>query len=370
MPEDPEDSSIPTAGASARPHPPNPSDSEEPLDYSLPRLPYIPGACFDIKPHNPPPPFGLPWYTRPSPDEWNYDPWPWREGAPETKLEMCLKHKPRKTTPPQDQAVHRLQVTRQIRCGEEVSAQLVECRLGGSKTRLVAKIFDPLYVNDDGLHTPTYFAERYYAREAAAYMRIKERGLDGKFTPKFEGCWVFEIPLRLDKNRVVRREVRLILQQFIPGDTVQNLIESGEAQKISFNVRMELMARLMETFSHLDFIGVRTEDPFTRNVMVHKDSQNEWHITLIDFSHSRVLGLETSKWLYRQGEQVELPISPIAICSGHWPVYPVEDIQEHWIDPKYRDRKTRRRWMDERWGKASGKSSQYQPVDETLLYET
>ncbi|KUI54948.1 hypothetical protein VP1G_02314 [Cytospora mali] len=293
--------------------PTNPSDPDDPLDYTRPPFPYVPGACFDIKPHNPPPPF---------------------DGV----------------------------ITRQIRCGQDFGVQLVECHLGDTKAKLVAKIFDPLYVFDDEWHSPTYFSERYYSSEAAAYMRIKKRGLDGKFTPKSHGCWFFEIPVRINGDREVRREVRLILQEFIPGDTMEALIASVD-------VRMEVMAQLLEMHSKLAFIGVWQEDRYSRNVMVGKDSQDKWRVTLIDFSHSSVMGLETSKFSWRRPwhEDDELPISPIAICDGHWPVRPVEDIEEHWIDKKYRTRRERHRWMDQRWGKSSGRSNQYQPVGKSQL---
>ncbi|ROW04442.1 hypothetical protein VMCG_05091 [Cytospora schulzeri] len=285
-------------------------------------------------------------------EQWNWKPWSESKDIPKTMLEKCLKHPPIVTDTPKDQDIRHLVITRQIRCGEGFDAQLVECHLGNPKDRLVAKIFDPLYLNLDGYenYSPTYFCERHYSCEAAAYQRIKERGLDGRFTPRFEGSWSFEIPVRVDKDREVRREVRLILQELIPGDTVKALIESKAAQKINPAVRMELLAQLMETYSHLQFIGVKHKDTYTRNAMVYKDPKDVWHITLIDFSHSGVSGTPTSKWRHKHAE---LPMSPIAICWGNWPLYPLEDIEEYWIDPKYRDRSARLCWMDKKWGKAT-----------------
>lgn len=338
------------------------------MSDELPPLPYVPDACFYIKPHNPPPPFDDgQWYINPQPKDWNWHPWPKGVPRPSTAIERCLAHPPRKTTVPQDQIARRLVITRQIRCGEGVAAQLVECHLGDPKAKLVAKIFDPLYLFDDEWHSPTYFSERYYSCEAAAYMRIRERGLNGKFTPRFDGCWSFEIPVRINADREARREVRLILQQFIPGDTMEALIESGKAQNISIDVRMDIIARLMEIHSKLDFIGVRHEDSYTRNVIVSKHLGDKWHVTLIDFSHSGVMGLENSKWHRRRDDDAKLPRSPITVCYGHWPVLPLPVIEEHWIDKKYRSSRERLRWMNERWGKSSGKSSQYQPVDESQL---
>lgn len=351
----------PQADCSRRlPTPPSSSPSDELAHANLqpPPLPYVPGACFDIKPHNPPPPYdGGSSYYRPDPEEWNGDPWPWGEGSPDTFIEQYFAVPPRKTTPHPDQAARSLQVTHQIRCGDPCKAQVVRCLVDGRD--LVAKIFDPLYVGlDEDGRPPTYFSERFYSCEVAAYERIKERGLDGRFTPKFEGCWYLELPLRDLNGHVVRREVRLILQQFIPGDTMQALSEQGQVDKIDPMIRMDLLDRLLETISQLHFIGVQSQDTHPRNLMVFKDANDEWQITLIDFSHSRVKDLPNSKWRTPRGQQLQLPESPVTIIWRCWPNH-----CEGWV-PKEYDCQTREsydrrlKWMKDRW---EG-SSQYGPV--------
>ncbi|KAG6356812.1 hypothetical protein INS49_014686 [Diaporthe citri] len=329
-----------------------------------PPLPYVPGACFDIKPHKPPPPYdGGGEYYRPDPKEWNGDPWPWGQGSPDTTIEQYFAVPPRMTTPPPDQTVRRMEVTHQIRCGDPCKAQVVRCLVDGRD--LVAKIFDPLYVGPDEYgRPPTHYSERYYSCEAAAYERIKERGLDGRFTPKYEGCWYLELPLRDLNGHIVRREVRLILQEFIPGDTMQALDERGEVDTIDPKVRMELLDRLTEIISQLEFIGVQSHDMHPRNLMIFKDAKNEWQITLIDFSHSRVQDLPNSKWRTRRGEDMQLPESPLTILwRDCWP-----DHCDGWV-PKEYDGQTkesferRLRWMKDRW---EG-SSQYGPVDHRCL---
>ncbi|POS78954.1 hypothetical protein DHEL01_v202641 [Diaporthe helianthi] len=344
------------------PTPPSSSSSDNASDCDLqpPNLPYVPGACFEIKPHNPPPPFDDGgWYHKPDPKEWNPNPWPWGEGSPDTIVEQLLAHSPRKTTPHSDQTTHHLQITHQIRCVDPCKAQIVRCLVDGRE--LVAKIFDPLYagLNDCGF-SPTYLSERCYSCEAAAYMRIKERGLDGRFTPKFEGCWNFELPLQDSKGGQVLREVRLILQQFIPGDTMEALIERGEAENIDPEVRLGILARLTEATSQLAFIGVRTNDNHPRNFMLAKDGDNEWDITLIDFSHSRVRDLPNSKWRPRPGHDTRLPESPITILDGSFPGGSCGG----WLPKEYQGRgkknyERRLRWMKDRW---EG-SSQYGPVN-------
>lgn len=279
-------------------------------------------------------------------------------------IEQLLAHPPRKTTPHPDQTARRLQVTQQIRCGDPCKAQVVRCLVDGRD--LVAKIFDPLYVglDEDGF-PPTYYSERFYSCEAAAYKRIKEGGLDGRFTPKFEGCWSLELPLRDPEGRLIHREVRLILQQFIPGDTMQTLLERGVVGNFDPHVRMDMMDRLMEACSELDFIGVRNDDIHPRNLMVFKDAKKEWQMTLIDFSHSRVRDLKYSKWFTRRGEDQQLPESPITIFYGHcWPPGCLGWVPQEY-DGETKDSFDRRlKRMKDRW---EG-SSQYEPVNYRWLH--
>lgn len=351
---------LPTAPSSSS----SSSEATSSTNLQPPPLPYVPGACFDIKQHNPPPPYdGGGEYDSPDPKEWDGDPWLWGQGAPNTIIEQYLAVPPRKTTTPPDQSARRLQVTDQIRCGDPCKAQVVRCRVDGKD--LVAKIFDPLYVGFDKYgRPPTYFSERFYSCEAAVYERITESGLDGKFTPKFEGCWYLELPLRDLNGHVVLREVRLILQQFIPGDTIQALMERGEVDKIDAEVRMDLLDRVMEAISQLDFIGVQSFDMHPRNLIVAKDAQNSWQITIIDFSHSRVQDLPNSKWRTRRGRELELPESPITIEGECWPPNCVD-----WVPKEYdgltKDSFERRlKRMKDRW---EG-SSQYGPVNYRWLY--
>lgn len=362
----PTDTAGPDSDHSRRfPTPPSSSSSHSDGIASLqaPPLPYVPGACFDIKPNNPPPPYdGGYGYYKPDPKEWNGNPWPRGKGAPDTIVEQLLAHPPRKTTPHPDRIARRLKITQQIRCGDPCKAQVVRCLVDGKE--LVAKIFDPLYVGlDEDDYPPTYFSERFYSCEAAAYNRIKEGGLDGKFTPKFEGCWSLELPLRDAKGHVIQREVRLILQQFIPGSTMQDLIERGEAKKIDPQVRMNLLGQVMEFCSQIVFIGVINDDVHPRNLIIDKDAKNEWHITLVDFSHSRVRDLPNSMWRTLRDE-VQLPESPMMLWLGNWP--PGCSV---WVPRRYNghtqesfDRSLK--WMKDRWEGAS----QYKPVVYEWLY--
>lgn len=323
-----------------------------------PPLPYVPGACFDIKPNSPPPPYdGGYGYYKPDPREWNGYPWPRGQGAPNTIVEQFLAHPPRKTIPHPDQTARCLKIIQQIRCGDPCKAQVVRCLMDGRE--LVAKIFDPLYVGLDGDDfPPTYFSERFYSCEAAAYNKISEDSLDSRFTPKFEGCWSLELPLRDAKGHVIRREVHLILQQFIPSTTMQGLLEQGEAKKIDPRVRMDLVGQVMEFYSQLFFIGVINDDVHPRNLIIDKGANNEWNITLVDFSHSRVKDLPNSMWRTCRGDDERLLESPMTLWWGDWPPGCSE-----WVPKKYNGHTEESfemslKWMKDRWEGAK----QYKPV--------
>lgn len=330
-----------------------------------PPVPYIVNACFAIRPHEPSPPFGGSSYHKPDPARWNAHPWPDFEDAPVTVVEQCLQHPPWQTELPSDQAIRRLKVTQQIRCGDPCNAQVVRCDVDGND--LVAKIFDPFYIELEKCMdlelSPTYFAEFFYSCEAAAYTRIRETGLDGKYTPRFEGCWYLNRPIYDAEGCLVAyREVRLILQQFIPGDTIGNMIEHKEVDQIDPEGRMELLDRIMEAQSQLLFIGVQTDDLHPRNLMVWRDA-NGWQIALIDFSHSRVRDLPTSTWRKHKLLDTALPESPITASGLCWPPR-----CRGWIPKEFHcDTKesfdSRLKQMRDRW---EG-SDQYGPVNEEWI---
>lgn len=337
-----------------------------------PPLPYVRDAHFEIRPHKPPPPLdNTSGYYPPDPKEWNPNPWPFGDGAPAGIVAQYLAHPPRKTghtSPSKSQAKHDLVVIQQIRCGDDCLAQVVRCLVDGEER--VAKIYDPLYVGiercyEDGF-PPTYFSERSYSCEAAAYKRIQESGLDGQYTPKFYGCWFLELPLPVGSGKVVSREVCLILQEFIPGDTIEALMERGAASKICPDVRVELLDRIMEASSHLAFIGVINDDQHPRNFMVTNDIKKGWQSTLIDFSHSRVRDLPNSVWrtTSRTRDQ-KRPESPMTVLRHCWPYH-----CDRWIPEECSGRTgaslcKRLEHMEKRWGN----SPEYEPVDREELNE-
>lgn len=458
-------------------------------DDQRPALPYVAGACFRIKRHEPLTPFdGGRCYENPKvsslsdpvlPPEilrpyeilkpgHNLTPWvlfPSKDTdpckiAPGTITERYLRHRPRKTVPhPEHRTTRRLDIVRQIRVRDGAYSQVVQCRVDGIQGPLVAKIFDPLYSSDDVYldegQSPVGLTESEWAREAAAYTRIKDKGLDGRYTPRFEGCWSFDIPYELElvsnsaaghvstadnttgcrrsgssgderheesSDELVRRtikvtrNVRLLLMEYIPGDSILHLLKSSDYKKTPAKVRMDLVAQVAEAESALWHIRVSHGDRHSRNVVVcartehHRSSSSastsslssssnttssnsgtgeewtqveqnqqqqrdegvqEWRAVWVDFGNSVVLDLPDAKINIsgRLSPPGELPPNPITRCRGSWPL---EDLcladNTNWIDKRYDEFESRRKWMEARWGEGSPSAYRYQPVEYDKLH--
>ncbi|KAK2609499.1 hypothetical protein N8I77_002996 [Diaporthe amygdali] len=463
-------------------------------DAKRPALPYVAGACFKIKQHEPLTPFdGGTSYENPEvsslsdpvlpteilrPNEIlepsdNLTPWvlfPSRDTnpckiAPGTITERYLRHRPRKTMPHhKDRTTRRLDIVRQIRVRDGAYSQVVQCRVDGIQGPLVAKIFDPLYSSDDVEldegQSPVGLTESEWSREAAAYNKIKEEGLDGRYTPRFEGCWSFDMPYELElvsnsaathistantttggrqsgsdgekrhressgelvrRTIKVTRNVRLLLMEYIPGDSILHLLKSGDYKKIPAKVRMDLVAQAAEAESALWHIRVSHGDRHSRNVVVcakkeHHHSASsassssfssssttttsssssshsgkgeegarngqkqqeqrdqgfqEWRAVWVDFGNSVVLDLPNAKSNIkgRLPPLGELPPNPMTRCRGSWPL---EDLclanNTNWIDKRYDKFEPRRKWMEARWGEGSPSAHRYQPVEYDKLF--
>ncbi|KAG8161249.1 hypothetical protein KVR01_009513 [Diaporthe batatas] len=336
-------------------------------DSKRPALPYVAGASFEIKRHKPLAPFDS---------------------------GICYAY------PTQFSLMHQLEVVRQIRVRDGAYAQVVQCRIDGIRGPLVAKIFDPLYrwedVELDEPWSPVGLAESEWSCEAAAYTRIHDRGLDGRHTPRFEGCWSFEIPYELElarnssagqtsvvtattttaiddgphsnDDRGIRqqqlskrpecrtfkttRNVRLLLMEYIPGDSILQLLRTGSYQDIPPHIRMDLLGRIAEAQNALWHIRKGQK---RRGL----DSQ-KWLVALVDFGRSVVLDLPnaTSNLKGRLPPALPLPPNPMTRCRGSWPVYPLcldpdcdgdAPREDNWVHDDYQSFKARREWMEARW---------------------
>ncbi|OJJ96382.1 hypothetical protein ASPACDRAFT_54720 [Aspergillus aculeatus ATCC 16872] len=84
-----------------------------------------------------------------------------------------------------------------------------------SRARLVAKIYDPLYFEDDeGYLDPFRCMDKYYTHEANAYPALRE--FQGREIPMHHGSYTLNHPVDGDRTRAVR----MILIEHIPGAIV------------------------------------------------------------------------------------------------------------------------------------------------------
>ncbi|PWY77313.1 hypothetical protein BO94DRAFT_568278 [Aspergillus sclerotioniger CBS 115572] len=131
-----------------------------------------------------------------------------------------------------------------IKVGDGHNAQVFNIRIrsvppnsktlqGG--TELVAKVYDPLYQNDDGGYlNPFLCMDKYYTHEVHAYHVLS--CLQGGLIPRFYGSYSLDIPCYGTDNGPETRAVRLILIEHIPGlsmlETDPNQFPQADRQQI------------------------------------------------------------------------------------------------------------------------------------------
>lgn len=312
-------------------------------DNLKPPLPYVAGCRLDIKRHTPPEPIGG-GYKRPQ-----------RRRHPEykelqeykTASSLCLACPPLETPPHPDGTVHHMAITGQIACGDSRGPQLVTCRLDSdSKTKLrVAKIFDPLYYDYEHRDCDvTYLADRHYAAESASYQKLRDAGVEGKFTPRYNGSWTFETPL-LDGRR---RAVRMVLMDQVSCPSMLSLIENGVAAGIPPDRRMRALAQALEAHRWLEFYGVQHADFMPRNIMVNigRDTrQSPVQVTIIDFGDAYVRDLPNSKWVTVPEYRKARPASPMNLFRFYrWNAF------KSWVPEQLHSRRALVEWLRGQWG--------------------
>lgn len=314
----------------------------EPLpDPHRPEFPYCSGLGLSIRRHTPPTPFGPCYYKGAERQE------AFRSHMAEfSQSEWCLQCPPADPWPHADQTVHHLRVIDQLACRDGRGAQVLRCHLDQDESRVyVAKIYDALYYSFCIGYTPfdvTFLADMDYSREAAAYEDLHDAGDDGLYAPKYYGSWTFDMTL-LDRAQTPR-PVRMVLMEWVPGVSLQSLIDSGEAYHIPPEQRLDILAAALELDTKVAFSGIRHRDFAPRNVIwVPSDADKHSPLVrLVDFNISVAMGRPNSK--YRKPRS-KLPISPMYI---HWRATLNEFT--YWTPEPHRSRLAAfRGWLKARW---------------------
>ncbi|KAI8722451.1 hypothetical protein NCS52_00389000 [Fusarium sp. LHS14.1] len=321
-------------------------------DPRRPAFPYHSGLTITIRPHTPPPPFGLTGYIK-GPKRQQA-----RQGevAKVSQSEWCLRN-PLAETPPHPNAAETqtLTIVQGIACQDGRGAQVVRCHLGEDKDRsYVAKIYDPLYYSyaDRDFGSPTdvtYRAGQHYSREAAGFEDLKAAGVDGQFTPKYYGSWTFDMVL-LGTSEV--RPVHLVLLEWLDGIDLWTIMERDGANNGLHTMppeeRLEIFAKAAEAETKLTYYGVMHRDFAPRNVMIvdqaTADEASYKRVLLIDLNNCTCTNRPNCR--YREFHTTDpLPISP---RYRWWGSCPNEFSQ--WVpDPHRSQDAVFNGWLEQRW---------------------
>ena len=242
-------------------------DATEPVDERKPRIPYVKGWCFTAQQHIPPLPIKLD---------------PGLECTVETieeskkmkevdPCELCLQHPPLPGVDGSSSLELRIHDT--IRIGDKCNAQLVVTEIltpnppvnGLSQgQRVVAKLYDPMYIDDDGFYIdPFVIADKAYTWETATYAALSD--LQGSAIPHYYGSYSVGIPLGPEPTES-KRSVRLILVELISGSSMQNT--NPYSDQFSEKACQDIMKSIIEFDSLVCSRDILLRDLHPRNVML------------------------------------------------------------------------------------------------------
>ncbi|KAL1852201.1 hypothetical protein Plec18167_006015 [Paecilomyces lecythidis] len=151
--------------------------------------------------------------------------------------------------------------------------------LGIKNTRIVAKVYDPLYTEDDGYTNQFHLADIHYMHEVKAYAALSK--FQASKIPKYYGSYTLSI---LVENQQTERQVRLILLEFIPGMSMA----SAKPEDYSQSTRKQIMKTIVEFETDLYTRDLVHHDMHPRNVMIrpelHSSNPEEVKVIFIDFA--------------------------------------------------------------------------------------
>lgn len=332
---------------------------QEPL---RPANPYRKGKLIEIRKHSAPPPFG----TNYSYYEGVREPAPERELRLTTLVELCLERPPIGGETVADEKAQTLEIMDEIRVKDDGGAQIVVCRFSGEQPEVVAKIYDPLYYGfadrmwSDRPRDVTYEADMDYAREVAAYAELDSQ-LGGTDIPKYHGSWTFQLPLDLP-DRKKTRDIRLILMEHIKGRPMTDL----KPESFSESTRMELITRMVELVSRIQFAGVRHGDISQRNVMVCiAEPDVVERVAMIDFNFAAATGLDNFQEQFGgrgRSTKPEKPQNPI----DRWWGGALYGVAGEWLPKSWEFRlRALQEWLYEKYGD----SEDYAPPTRRLNWD-
>ncbi|PWY82089.1 hypothetical protein BO70DRAFT_387225 [Aspergillus heteromorphus CBS 117.55] len=245
------------------------------MDALKPPVPYTKGQNFSILSHVAPPPTPVTYgccLNGPAGRE---------EQSHLTPVARCLQNPPLPGSPGSSRID--LTVVDPFRVGDGHNAQVFAAKVqnnpqapDGESKVLVAKVFDPLYQDDDeGYLNPFLCMNKYYTHEVHAYSILSE--FQGGLIPRFYGSYTLDLPVSESAVRVVR----LILIEYIPGLSMLQL----KPEDFSQPCRQQIMKYIIDFESLAWKYDVGLTDLSPRNTMLLDfNCHSQRKVVFLDFA--------------------------------------------------------------------------------------
>ncbi|KAJ0124382.1 hypothetical protein J7T55_005720 [Diaporthe amygdali] len=333
-----------------------------PSEPLRPENPYRKGQTLEIRKHTASRPFGMNYPYHKGERKCASE----RELRQKTLVKLCLDRPPSEGETAAGEKAMTLEIMDEIRVKEDGGAQIVVCRFSEQQEPVIAKIYDPLYYGfadrmwSDQPRDVTYEAGKDYCREVAAYLEL-DNELGGTIVPKYHGSWTFQLPLDLPDGQRMR-DIRLILMEYIDGRPMTDL----KPEAFPESVGLELVTRIVEAVSRIQFVGVRHGDVSQRNVMVCLTEPDVIErVALIDFNFAVVTRLDNFEQQFRgltREPKPEKPPNPI----DRWWRGALYGMAGEWLPKSWEFRlRACQEWLYERYGT----SEEYAPPKRSLKWD-
>lgn len=340
----------------------SPAPWSPPPEPFRPPNPYMRKQRFTIRRHKACPPFGR-----------DYPDYPGLRVEVPTKIlrtktlvEVCLENPPMEGET-LDDPPRTMQILEKIRVKDSGGAQLVACRLDDEPQEYAAKIYDPLYYgfsDRDLTRHPrdvVYEADHDYCREVAAYLELDDL-FGGKLesVPKYYGSWTLQHSLDLPDGRKTR-DVRIVLMELLEGGRTMEDIDPSPYPE---DVRLEIVAQVLEIGRRISFAGVTHGDWALRNFFLCEDfpARKIKRTVMLDFNLAVVTRLDNWPELYgkKRGIEKGKPSNPIDSARDLGLMY--SDFRQ-WLPASWnQEAAPLYRWIHERWGSSEDFSPPWRPL--------
>ncbi|PLB34275.1 uncharacterized protein BDW47DRAFT_134397 [Aspergillus candidus] len=251
---------------------------------SKPPVPYVPDWRFQVKSHIAP---------APTPAEFNdcfLKESDWQERQLLSPVMQCVKLPPAPGRDGDDSVS--LQIMDLLDAGDKHEAQVFTVRLLETTsqslppkgTKLVAKLYDPLYYDDEaGALDPFVCLDWDYTHEVKAYAIL--RYLQGHRIPRYHGSYSLTLPVDGGHTRTVR----MILIEHIPG----LIMEDANPEYFDQSLRQDLMRSIVDLESELHEKNVSIMGIEPRKITLTSPTSDQPRVMFVDlaatfFGQSRV----------------------------------------------------------------------------------